>query len=51
MCDQGHTLTFDSQGCEMRNKGSGILVENEYITSNNIYILNDIKGENSIWDK
>jgi hypothetical protein len=45
MCDQGHTLTFDSQGCEIRKKGSGRLVENAYRTSNNVYILNEIQGE------
>jgi hypothetical protein len=28
MCDQGHTLTFYSQGCEIRKKGLGRLVEN-----------------------
>ena len=26
MCDQGHTLTFDSQGCEIRKKTLIILV-------------------------
>jgi hypothetical protein len=44
MCDQGYTLTFDSC-CEIRKKGSEILVENEYRTSSNVYILNMIKGE------
>jgi hypothetical protein len=36
MFDQGHTLTFHSQGCEIRKKGLGILVENAYKTSNNV---------------
>jgi len=45
MCDQGDTLTFDSQGYEIRKKGSRRLVENSYKTSNNVYILNEIKGE------
>jgi len=38
-------ITFDSQGCEIRKKGSGRLVENAYRTSNNVYILNEIKEE------
>jgi hypothetical protein len=32
MCDQGHTLTFDSQGYEIRKKGSGRLMTNAYRT-------------------
>jgi hypothetical protein len=42
MCDQGHNLTFNSQGCEIRKEGSGILVASAYRTSNNVYILNEI---------
>jgi hypothetical protein len=43
ICDQGHNITFDSQGYEIRKEGLGILVESAYITSNNVYILNDIQ--------
>jgi hypothetical protein len=45
MCDEEHTLTFYSQGCEIKKKGLGRLVENAYRTLNNVYILNDIKEE------
>jgi hypothetical protein len=45
MCDQGHNLTFNSQGCEIRKEGSRRLVESAYRTSNNVYILNEIQGE------
>jgi hypothetical protein len=48
MCNQGHTLTVDSQSYEIRKKGSGRLVENAYRTSNNVYILNEIQGESDI---
>jgi hypothetical protein len=40
MCDQGHNLTFNYQGCEIRKEGSGRLVASAYRTSNNVYILN-----------
>jgi hypothetical protein len=39
------TLTFDSQCCEIMKKGLGRLVKNAFRTSNNVYILNEIKGE------
>jgi hypothetical protein len=45
MCDQGHNLTFHFQGYEIKKKGSRRLVENAYRISNNVYILNEIKGE------
>jgi len=56
MCDQGHNITFNSQGCETSKEGSGILVESAYRTSNNVFILNEIQAEkcymgktNEIW--
>ena len=45
MCDQGHTLTFDSEQCEIRKKKSGKLVATTTRTANNIYILDDIGKE------
>ena len=51
MCDQGHLLTFDSQGREIRNKGLGMLVENAYRTSNNVISSMRSKEKNVIWDK
>jgi hypothetical protein len=45
MCDQGHTLIFDSKECEIRKEGLGRLVETTIRTPNNIYILNDIEEE------
>jgi hypothetical protein len=42
MCDQGHTLLFNSNKCEIRKEGSSRFVEKIIKTSNNIYILNDI---------
>jgi hypothetical protein len=44
MCDPGHNITFNSQGCETRKEGSGILVESAYRTSNNVFILNEIQA-------
>ena len=43
MCDQGHTLLFDSKGCKIRKVGSGKLVATTARTPNNIYILDDIE--------
>jgi hypothetical protein len=43
MCDQGHTLLFDSKKCEIRKEGSGKLVVTTIRTPNNIYILNEIE--------
>jgi hypothetical protein len=45
MFDQVYNLTFHSKGCEIRKAASGILVENENITSRHVYILNKVKGE------
>jgi hypothetical protein len=45
MFDQFYNLTFHSKGCEIRKEASGILVENENITSRHVYILNKVKGE------
>jgi hypothetical protein len=44
MCDQGYTLTFDSQKCKIRENNSGRLVAT---TTNNIYILDMKKRENT----
>jgi len=56
MCDQGHTLTFDSHECEIRRSMSGKLVGITVRTPNNVYILAKIRGEtclieqtNEIW--
>ena len=43
MCDQVHTLTFNSQ--EIRKESSSILVAIETRTPNNVYNLNEIKEE------
>ena len=60
MCDQGHTLIFNSKECEIRGEGSDKLVAITTRTPNNIYILNEIgKGsccfgkedKNWIWHK
>jgi len=45
MCDQRHTLLFDSKKCDIRKEGSSKLVEIEVRTPNNIYILNQIVKE------
>jgi hypothetical protein len=45
MCEQGHKVTFDSQKCEIRKKGSGKLVATTAITSSNIYVLSEIGNE------
>jgi hypothetical protein len=45
MCDQGHTLLFDSKKCEIRKEGSCKLVVKTINTPNNIYILNEIEKE------
>jgi hypothetical protein len=45
MCDQGHKVTFDSQKCEIRKKGSWKLVATTTRTSSNIYVLNEIGNE------
>ena len=43
MCDQGYNLTFHSKGCETRKEASGRLLENENRTSNDVYILDEVK--------
>jgi hypothetical protein len=45
MCDQGHTLLFESKKCEIRKEGSGKLVVTTIRTPNNLYILNEIGNE------
>jgi hypothetical protein len=45
ICDQGHKVTFDSQKCEIKREGSGKLVSTTAITSNNIYVLSEIRNE------
>ena len=45
MCDQGHTLLFDSKKCEIRKVGLGNLVATTIRTPKNIYILNEIGKE------
>jgi hypothetical protein len=56
MCDQGHTLLFDSKKCEIRKERSGKLVAIMIRTPNNIYILTEIRkkicffgNENESW--
>ena len=60
MCDQGHELIFNSKGCKIRKQGSRKLVATTTRTSNNIYVLDEIKSEkchlgkedeSSIWHK
>ena len=38
MCEQGHTLLFDSKKCEIRKEGSSKLVATTIRTPNNICI-------------
>jgi hypothetical protein len=38
MCDQGHTLLFDSKKCEIKKYGLDKLVETKIRNPNNIYI-------------
>lgn len=45
MCDQGHTLTFNSKECEIRKEKSRRIVATVTRTPNNIYILNEIGKE------
>jgi len=45
ICDQGHTLSFDSRKCEIRSEKYGRLVSTTLMTPNNIYILDKVKGE------
>jgi hypothetical protein len=45
MCDQGYTLTFDSQKCKIRENNSGRLVATATRRPNNIYILDMKKRE------
>jgi hypothetical protein len=46
MCDQGYNLTFHSKQCEIRKVGSKILVPNANRTMRNVYVLDEVKGEN-----
>ena len=36
MCDQGHTLTFDSERCKIKYRDTGSLVATATKTSNNV---------------
>jgi hypothetical protein len=45
MCDQGHTLTFNSQEFKIKTYDSGKLVAREIRTPNNVHILDEINGE------
>jgi hypothetical protein len=45
MCDQGHSITFNSQECKIRKEDSGKIVAREIRTPNNVYILDEINGE------
>jgi hypothetical protein len=45
MCEQGHKVTFNSQKCEIRKEGSGILIATTIRTSRNIYVLSVIGNE------
>jgi hypothetical protein len=45
MCDQGHKVTFASQKCKIRKKGSGKLITTTTRTSNNTYVLSEIGNE------
>jgi hypothetical protein len=51
MCNQGHTLTFDSQKCKIKKENSDKLVKNVVITPNNVYILDVINGEKCFMGK
>jgi hypothetical protein len=42
---QGHTLIFYSQQCEIRSEKIGSMVSTALRTPNNIYILDEVKGE------
>jgi hypothetical protein len=45
MCDQGQTLTLDSQECKIRKESSGKLVTKAIRTQNNVYIIDEVNGE------
>jgi hypothetical protein len=51
MCDQGQTLTFDSQECKIKKTNSGKLVAKVIRTLNNVYNPNEINGENFSWGR
>jgi hypothetical protein len=51
MCDQGHTLTFDSQACKIRNPNSSKLVAKAIRTQNDVYILDEFNREKSFMGK
>jgi hypothetical protein len=51
MCDQGNTLTFDSQECEIRKENLGKLAAKEIKSPKNLYILYEINGENVSWGR
>ena len=43
MCDQGYTLTFDSQRCKIKEEGSRTLVATATRIPSNIYVLDPRK--------
>ena len=43
ICDQGYTLTFDSQRCKIKEEGSGRLVATTTRRPSNIYVLDPRK--------
>ena len=44
-CDQGHIITFTSKYCKIQREGVGKLVATTSRTTNNIYMLDEIKRE------
>jgi hypothetical protein len=46
MCGQGNNLTFDSQECKIIKENLGKLVSKEITNPKNVYILDEINGEN-----
>jgi hypothetical protein len=45
MCDQGNTLTLDSQECNIRRENSRKLVVRAIKPPNNVYIVDNISEE------
>ena len=41
MCDQGHTMLFNSTKCEIRKGGYGEIVATSSRAANNIYVLDE----------
>ena len=51
MCDQRHTLLFDSNKCEIRREKSGKLVATATRTPNDVYILDKLLTKVVSWKK